>query len=75
MIKAMMILMAGTFILFAFLAASYQKKLMVIIIILLFLEGFFCIVFLRCSHCHKSIHLWGQKYCPSCGKELTDISR
>lgn len=40
---------------------------------LLALLGIFCIscvLLLRCPHCYGQIHLWGQEYCPRCGKRL-----
>ena len=31
-----------------------------------------CVLLLRCPHCYGQIHLWGQAYCPTCGRRIEE---
>lgn len=34
-----------------------------------------CVLLLRCPHCYGQIHLWGQKYCPACGRRIEEENK
>ena len=33
-----------------------------------------CVLLLRCPYCYGQVHLWGQKYCPTCGRQIDEES-
>ena len=45
------------------------------VLVLLVVSAFACLLLLRCPHCYGQIHLWGQTYCPTCGKPIEEEDR
>jgi len=56
----------------AFLPSRWQGWGYFAILALLGIFCVACVLLLRCPHCYSQIHLWGQTYCPTCGKKIEE---
>ena len=54
----------------AFLEGTARTVGVVVLIALFILNAALCSKFLRCPRCGKRVALYGQRYCPACGKPL-----
>ena len=54
----------------AFLEGTVRTVGLVVLISLYILAAVLCSKFLRCPRCGKRVALYGQRYCPTCGKPL-----
>ena len=53
-----------------FLEGTARTVCSVVVIALFILDAVLCSKFLRCPRCGKRVALYGQRYCPACGKPL-----
>ncbi len=53
-----------------FLDGTARTVGVVVLLALFILDAVLCSKFLRCPHCGKRVALYGQRYCPACGKPL-----
>ena len=56
---------------FVFIFPSDGERIVCAGFVLLGLDGVLSLILLRCPYCGKSIHIFGMRYCPSCGEDLT----
>ncbi len=56
----------------AFLPTRWQGWGYFAILVLLAAFALCCVLLLRCPHCYGQIHLWGQTYCPTCGRRIEE---
>lgn len=56
----------------AFLPVRWQGWGYFAILVLLAAFCLACVLLLRCPHCYRQIHLWGQEYCPTCGRRIEE---
>ena len=55
-----------------FLGGTARTVCLAVLIALFILDTFLCSKFLRCPHCGSRVALYGQRYCPICGKRLDE---
>ena len=53
-----------------FLEGTARTVGLVVLVVLFILDAVLCSKFLRCPRCGKRVALYGQRYCPACGKPL-----